>query len=121
MDKEIAELLGISVATLNNYKTKYPEFLESLKRGKEVADSKVVESLFHRAIGYSHPDIHISNYQGTITKTALIKHYPPDPTSMIFWLKNRMPEQFRDRQEIALDEETFEFIIGQAKKDNQDT
>jgi len=96
-DVEMAKALGIAKSTLNNYKSKYPEFMDSLKRGKEVADERVVRSLFQRALGYSHPEVHISNYQGVITITPIIKHYPPDPVSMIFWLKNRRPEQWRDK------------------------
>ncbi len=100
-DKEIAKALNISVATLTNYKRDYPQFLASLKKGKAVTDKKVVLSLFKRAMGYSHPDVHISNFQGEVTVTPIIKHYPPDPTSMIFWLKNRDPENWRDRKEIT--------------------
>jgi len=96
-DKEIASCLGIAESTLNNYKKEYPEFMESLKRGKEIADSKVIKALFMRATGYSHPDINISNYQGLVTITPIIKHYAPDPTSMIFWLKNRQPDNWKDR------------------------
>ena len=100
-EKEIAERLGISVDTISNYKKKYPLFLESLKKGKDIADGKVVESLFKRATGYSHPDVHISNYQGVVTVTSIIKHYPPDPLSMIFWLKNRQPQKWRDKTDVG--------------------
>lgn len=99
-DKEIAKELGVTEQTLNNYKKDYPEFFESLKRGKAIADGKVELSLFQRAMGYSHPDVNVSNYQGGVTITPIIKHYPPDPTSMIFWLKNRQPQRWRDKQEI---------------------
>lgn len=98
-DEQIAEALGISKATLNNYKKKYPLFLDSLKKGKEVADKNVIESLYRRATGYSHPDVHISNYQGKVTITQIIKHYPPDPFSIVYWLNNRIPEQWKNRRE----------------------
>jgi len=93
---QIAKALGISKATVTNYKKQYPEFLASLKKGKSVADERVELSLFQRAVGYSHPDVHVSNYQGEVTITPIIKHYPPDPTSAIFWLKNRRPDKWRD-------------------------
>jgi len=60
----------------------------------------VVESLYHRATGYSHPDVVVTSYQGDVTLTEIEKHYPPDATSMIFWLKNRQPKQWRDKQEL---------------------
>lgn len=104
-DIQLADFFGVSEQTLNTWKTKHPEFLESLKDGKDKADSVIAESLFHRAKGYSHPDTHISNYQGEITVTQITKHYPPDATSCIFWLKNRQKEKWRDTQNIEKKED----------------
>jgi hypothetical protein len=102
-DKRIADFFKTTERTINNWKKKHPEFFQSLKRGKDEFDTDVIEnSLAKRASGYSHPDVHISNYQGKITVTPIIKHYPPDPTSMIFWLKNRRPDRWRDKQSIEI-------------------
>ncbi|GAG86465.1 unnamed protein product [marine sediment metagenome] len=83
-DKDIAKLFKVTEQTINNWKKQFPQFFESLKAGKAIADQRVVQSLYQRALGYSHPDIHISNHQGVVTKINIIKHYAPDPTSMIF-------------------------------------
>lgn len=99
-DPEIAKCLKVSPATIYNWRNEYPEFLEALKQGKEIADSRVEASLYERALGYEHPDEHISNYQGVITKTPIIKKYAPDPTSMIFWLKNRKPAEWREKADL---------------------
>ena len=88
-DKQIADILNISEATLNNWKQEHPKFLESIKEGKEKADSTIAESLYNRAKGYSHEDTHISNYKGEITTTEITKHYPPDTAAAFIWLKNR--------------------------------
>ena len=88
-DKQIADFLNISESTLTNWKSTYPKFLLSIKEGKEKADSTVAESLYNRAIGYSHKSVHISNYLGEVTKTDIIKHYPPDTAAAFIWLKNR--------------------------------
>ena len=98
IDKDLAALFGVNECTITRWKESSPEFLHVLKKGKEIADAKVVRSLYERATGYEHPDVHISNFQGMITETDITKHYAPDPTSMIFWLKNRMPEEWRDKQ-----------------------
>lgn len=98
-DKELADFFEVSEATLKNWKGQHPEFLAALKSGKEMADAEIGERLYQRACGYSHPDVHISNYQGTITKTETVKHYAPDTTACIFWLKNRRPDLWRDRVE----------------------
>lgn len=99
-DKEIADFYGVSEQTVNNWKQRNPEFLESLKLGKEEADAKVERSLFEKATGYSHPDTHFSVYEGIVTQTPTVKVYAPDTTAAIFWLKNRKPTEWRDKQEI---------------------
>lgn len=98
-DKDIADFFEISESTLYKWKVDFPEFSEALKKGKATADAEVASKLFHRACGYEHPEVHVSNYQGAVTLTPLTKHYPPDATSMIFWLKNRRPDLWRDRVE----------------------
>jgi len=100
-DKDLADFFEVSEKTINNWKKQHPEFLQSIREGKEIADSKVAKSLYERANGYSHPEVHISNYQGTITQTDLTKHYPPETTAAIFWLKNRQPDKWRDRREVT--------------------
>lgn len=98
-DKEMADFFEVGEKTLNNWKQDYPEFLQSLKEGKLLADAEVSSKLFHRATGYEHEDTDIRVVAGQIVKTTLIKHYPPDTTACIFWLKNRQPDKWRDKQE----------------------
>ena len=100
IDEQIVDVLGISVATFTNWKKKHPSLLASVKRGKLHADAQVAEALFHRACGYSHPDVHISNYQGDITITDITKHYPPDTAAAFIWLKNRA--EWKDKTEQVL-------------------
>ena len=96
-DEQMAKVFDISGETLRRYKEN-PEFCVALKKGKEISDNKVERSLYERANGYTHPEEKIfCNADGNVTKVQTLKHYPPDPASMIFWLKNRKPEQWRDR------------------------
>jgi hypothetical protein len=97
-DKQLADFFDVAEATINNWKLDHPEFLESLKKGKIVADSNVAEALYERAKGYKHPDAHISNYQGEITITPITKYYPPDTAAAFIWLKNRAG--WKDKQEL---------------------
>lgn len=97
----IAEFLNIARSTFYEWLNKYPKFSDALKEAKAVSDEKVEESLYHRARGYSHPETKIfCNKDGDITEVDTIKHYPPDPTSIIFWLKNRKPAEWRDRIDL---------------------
>lgn len=95
IDDEMAEYWNVTKQTLNNWKKDFPAFFDSLKKGKRVADEKVVMSLFQRATGYSHPDTHISGAGGYPRAIPIVKHYPPDVTAIIFWLCNRQRENWR--------------------------
>jgi len=102
-DKRLSEFFDVSEQTINAWKKKQPEFLESIKKGKYIADADIAEALYHRAKGYSHDEVHISNYQGKITKTDTIKHYPPDTGAAFIWLKNRAAWQDKSEQEHSGD------------------
>lgn len=100
-DKEIADFFSVSEQTLNSWKKKYPKFLESLKKGKGLADANVASRLYNRAIGYSCKATKFATDKGKITdQIEYTEHYPPDTTAAIFWLKNRQPEKWRDRKEV---------------------
>lgn len=106
IDKDLADFFEVEESTINNWKDDYPEFLESLKKGKIQADSEVAKALHHRACGYSHPDVHISNYQGDITITDITKHYPPDTAAAFIWLKNRAGWRDKTETEHSIDKGT---------------
>ena len=80
-DEQIAHNMGITAKTLYEWKNKYGEICESLKRGKEVADYMVENALLKSAM------------EGNVT-------------AQIFWLKNRRPEKWKDKRNV---EEKVEF------------
>jgi transcriptional regulator with XRE-family HTH domain len=99
IDDEIADLLGIVRSTLSIWKKEHEEFSDALKRGKVRADTKVVKSLFKRATGYQFKEItrELRDDELTITK-EVTKEIAPDPIAAIFWLKNRRPQDWKDKQ-----------------------
>ena len=100
-DKELAEFFSVSEQTLNKWKKDYPEFLESLKKGKSIADANVASRLYNRAIGYNCKATKFAASEGKIADSKeYTEHYPPDTTAAIFWLKNRQPEKWRDKKEV---------------------
>jgi len=99
-DEQIADFFNIATSTIYVWNKSEPAFLEAKKRGKLEADNKVAESLFNRALGYSHKEEKIFCTNGEVTKVDTVKKYPPDTVAAIFWLKNRNPEYWRDKQEI---------------------
>lgn len=99
-DAEMADFFQVTISTISLWKVKHAEFSEALKLGKEVADRRVEEALYNRALGYSHEDTDIRVVDGAIMETPMIKHYPPDTTAAIFWLKNRRPDEWRDKRDV---------------------
>lgn len=99
-DKQLADFFNVCEQTINTWKIKHPEFLESIKRGKELADINVVESLYKRAIGIEYEEVELKTDGQNKSKRVVKKLIPPDTTAQIFWLKNRQPKSWRDKQEI---------------------
>lgn len=102
-DSEMFEFFGVASSTWYKWKGEHEEFSETLKDWKGEADKRVERSLYERACGYSHPEEKIFNNPGekpTVVPTT--KHYAPDPTSAIFWLKNRQPSEWKDKREHEL-------------------
>lgn len=96
-DEEIANFFDVNVATINRWKNDFPEFCESIKKGKILADANIAERLYRRAMGYEAPDVDIRVVEGEIIETPLTKYYPPDTPAAIFWLKNRQRSKWRDK------------------------
>lgn len=89
-DKEIADAFDIAESTLNLWKLEHPDFSESIKKGKVDADANVANSLYKRAKGF----VRVTKVVKKDDNDNLIEldneqYFPPDPTSMIYWLKNR--------------------------------
>lgn len=98
-NEQIAKNIGVNADTFYTWLKKYPEISESIKKGKAPIDFEVENALFKRAIGYEYEEVEttIEEIDGKqrkrikkIKKVAL-----PETSAMIFWLKNRKPEQWR--------------------------
>lgn len=99
-DIEIADFLEVDVRTLYRWKGEHEAFCQALKAGKDVADERVERSLYARANGYEHNEVDIRVVDHAIVQTPIRKYYPPDTTAAIFWLKNRRPEDWRDKHDV---------------------
>jgi hypothetical protein len=99
-DADLADFFHISESTINLWKLAHESFSESVRDGKMLADANMAERLYLRGLGYSHPDTHVSCYEGRVILTELTKHYPPDTKAAIYWLNNRRPDKWRNRVEV---------------------
>ena len=96
-------MLDVCEQTFTNWKNTYPKLVKELKRGREIADGKVVQSLYKRAIGYEHTseEIHV-NQQGVVTKVPTKKKYAPDTAAASLWLRNRQKTKWRDKVDVDM-------------------
>ena len=99
--EQIANNIGINVATLYRWKADKGEFREAIKKGKEVADYEVENALFKRACGIEYEEVTTDIFEKDghkIVRTHKVRKYiPPDTGAAAFWLKNRKPDQWRDK------------------------
>lgn len=103
-DEQIAHNIGISRSTLYEWKDRYSDISDTLKKGKDVVDRQVENSLLKRALGYEYTettreavkDPETGEIDMRITK-EVTKQVIPDTTAQIYWLKNRRPDKWRDK------------------------
>lgn len=106
-DEQIAANIGISRSTLNEWKNRFSDISDTLKRGKEIVDIQVENALLKRALGYTYKETtreaqfnpQTEQYEMVVTK-EVTKEVVPDTTAQIFWLKNRKPEEWRDKKDV---------------------
>jgi len=114
--EELAEALGVCPRTVETWRKRHPEFLQALKEGRAAANARVEESLYQRAIGYTHTEERIvtearerpgsgkskgdAQQTKVVRKETITKTVAPDVTAQIFWLCNRGRGRWRHVQRI---------------------
>lgn len=103
IDKQIAHNMGVAYSTLRTWRDKFPELAEALQKGKEVVDREVENALYKRALGYWVTETKtVTLPDGDMRVEEIHKHVAPDTTAQIFWLKNRKPDQWREKNDLTL-------------------
>lgn len=116
-DEQIAKNIGIRAGTLYEWKNRFPEFSEALKKGKEVVDREVENALLKKALGYTvevqkavkvrraeydpRTGRKVAEYEEIVPGVEEV-HVPADTTAQIFWLKNRKPGEWRDKRNLEV-------------------
>lgn len=110
-NEQIANNIGIGRTTLYEWSQKEPNIANAIKKGKEVVDFEVENALLKRALGYT---LTITEQKvdkfGDVHNLKKDVHIPGDTTAQIFWLKNRMTKQWRDKVEVEANKEQLEKV-----------
>jgi hypothetical protein len=113
-NEEIGQVFSISTSTLDNY-NKDERFLGAIKKGKFLADTKVIKSLYKRACGYNVKEttkelknVKVLDDNGELDEIVeemkitkiVTKHVAADPTAIAYWLNNRRRDDWKQRQHV---------------------
>lgn len=112
-DEQISQNMGISRSTLNEWRKKYSDISDTLKKGKDIVDIQAENALLKRALGYTSEDIKETyDTAGNLTTRVITrKTVPPDVTAGIFWLKNRRPDKWGDKPTDKTEGEHHQSIV----------
>lgn len=102
-DFELAEFFEVDTRTIYRWKNSEPEFCQAVIVGKEKADERVERALFNRAVGYSFESEKVFQFRGAVVRADTVEHVPPDPGAAMNWLKNRRPDDWREKSELKHD------------------
>lgn len=112
-NKQIATSLGIGEKTFYEWRRDKPQFAQSLKKYRGVTDIMVENALFKSAVGFEFQETTLErrrtgkDEQGQwiyemVPTVITNKHIPGNAISQIFYLKNRMPERYKDKVETMI-------------------
>jgi hypothetical protein len=98
--REIGEFFDVNEVTITRWMQQNEAFCTAIKVGREASDDRVEQSLYRRAVGYTHNATKIMQHMGEPVIVPYVEHVPPDVAACIFWLKNRRRTQWREKVEV---------------------
>lgn len=115
---EMAEALGVSRDMIYKWQREQPAFKEAMLKGKFESNGEILASAFRQATGYyqhvtepfkvktvvqvaeSNSGRPIFEEVEEVIDHSYMKYFPPNQTMAIFMLKNRLPEFYKDKQDM---------------------
>lgn len=120
-DEQIANNIGIAAGTLYEWKKRFPEINEAIKKGKRPVDLEVENALLKRALGYEYEEVKtlIEEVDGKKKKKIekVVRHVPADVSAGIFWLRNRKGLVWSNRD--AIEAKRIEAEIAKLKAETE--
>jgi len=102
------QAVGIHKDTFFDWMNKKSDFSDSIKKAMAIPDKKVENALYksaimgHRYKEKEHKGVAVGEKVKMILVKTVTKIIPPNVTAQIFYLKNRQPDEWKDRQDIDL-------------------
>lgn len=124
IDQQIAHNMGIAYSTFRDWVDKFPALSASLKKGKAPVDLEVENALLNSAKGYItkvKKPIKVKTKKQLAGKGTIEEEHiefvdeevyiPPNTAAQIFWLKNRRPDKWREKQEVSVTKEPVRIVV----------
>lgn len=126
-DEDLARKIGINRATFYDWKNRFSDISDAVKKGKEIVDFEVERKLLDSALGFKvtvRKPIKVKTEKQKVGEGKIVEerivyaeeeiYVPPNATSQIFWLKNRRPDKWRDKPEApeAADDNLKQYLEG---------
>jgi len=104
-DSEMADFFEVCVATVQNWKNDFPEFLDAIRNGKIKADAEIAYKLYGRASGAEWEEeqaikIKTGQFTEAVEIVKVKRAAPPDTAALIIWLTNRQKALWRNTQSL---------------------
>lgn len=124
IDQQIAHNMGIAYSTFRDWVDKFPALSASLKKGKAPVDLEVENALLNSAKGYTtkvKKPIKVKTKKQLAGKGTIEEEHiefvdeevyiPPNTAAQIFWLKNRRPDKWREKQDVSVNTEPVRIVV----------
>ena len=98
-NEDFGRMFDVTRRMIDYWMVDFPDFAAAIRAGRAIADANVAEKLHARAVGHSHPALKIMRSGGQPLTVPYIQHYPPDTQACLFWLRNRRPQDWREKIE----------------------
>ncbi|MBV8192128.1 MAG: hypothetical protein JOY64_22770 [Alphaproteobacteria bacterium] len=116
-NETLAERFAVSRRTVDRWIAGIPDFRDAVADGREIANGKVVSALFARATGMHQKMTKVFCHAGQPLTVDYTVELPPDVRACMFWLRNRLPEQWCEgRRQAADDGLGFEVLEEESRR-----
>jgi hypothetical protein len=104
--EELGKFFGVTPGQIKHWMNEYPEFAQAVNDRATEINMQIMGRLARRALGFyaKTEKIFYDVKRGDVVKVPTKEYYPPSEPAIIFWLKNRMPDEWKDSKDVSIEE-----------------